>query len=186
MPAAKKSTTTKKADETPIVDETVAVEKTAPPVKSAPKQKELSPSDEVEVASNVPYRVSYEDKATADKYVWESVGEVQYMTIETLTRMRRNFPSYFEKMEVMPTDERVIDKLNLSKLCDKTEEFMSVDAYTRECVGATCEKIKALGSGAKLTVLQKIKGMIESGDIIDIAVIRTIEKRLGVDLVSVL
>ena len=138
MPATKKSTTTKKADETPIVDETVAVEKTAPPVKSAPKQKELSPSDEVEVASNVPYRVSYEDKATADKYVWESVGEVQYMTIETLTRMRRNFPSYFEKMEVMPTDERVIKKLNLSKLCDKTEEFMSVDAYTRECVGALC------------------------------------------------
>lgn len=186
MPAAKKSTTTKKADETPIVDETMAVEKTAPTVKSVPKQKELSPSDEVEVTSNVPYRVSYEDKATADKYVWEGVGEVQYMTLETLTRMRRNFPSYFEKMEVMPTDERVIKKLNLSKLYDKTDEFMSVDAYTRERAGATCEKIKALGSGAKLTVLQKIKGMVESGDIIDIAVIRTIEKRLGVDLVSVL
>lgn len=186
MPAAKKSTTTKKADETPIADETVVVEKTASPVKSTPKPKELSPSDEVEVSSNVPYRVSYEDKATADKYVWEGVGEVQYMTLETLTRMRRNFPSYFEKMEVMPTDERVIKKLNLSKLYDKTDEFMSVDAYSRESVGATCEKIKSLGSGAKLTVLQKIKGMIESGDIIDIAVIRTIEKRLGVDLISVL
>ena len=186
MPAAKKNTAAKKVEETPVVEETDVVEEAPVSAKSAPKMKELSSSDEVEVVSNVPYRVSYEDKATADKYVWEGVGEVQYMTLETLTRMRRNFPSYFEKMEVMPADERVIKKLNLSKLCDKTDEFMSVDAYTRECVGATCEKIKALGSGAKLTVLQKIKGMIESGDIIDIAVIRTIEKRLGVDLVSVL
>lgn len=189
MPAAKKNTTANKTEEAPVVEEAEVMEDSPSTAKTASKPskpKELSPSDEVEVMSNVPYRVSYDDKATADKYVWEGVGEAQYMSLETLTRMRRNYPSYFEKMEVMPTDERVIKKLNLSKLCNKTDEFMSSDAYSRENIGVTCEKIKALGSGAKLTVLQKIKGMIESGDIIDIAVIRTIEKRLGVDLVSVL
>lgn len=186
MPAAKKNTATQVPEDASTVDGSVAVKEAPAPAKPAAKNKPLSPNDEVEVVSSVPYRVSYEDKATSDRYVWVEMGDTQFMTLDALTRMRRNYPSYFEKMEVMPTNEAVIKKLNLTRLCDKTSEFLDVASYTREKVGETCEKIKALDSGVKLTVVQKIKGMVESGEIFDVAVIRTIEKRLGVDLVSVL
>lgn len=146
----------------------------------------LNGDDDVAVVSFVPYRVSYDDKATFDKYVWEGVGEVQYMTLDALTRMRRNHPDYFNNMELKPEDERVIKKLNLSGIYDKYEHLMTAESYTRDCIGEIVNEISALRNGAKITVVHKIKGMVESGEITDINVIRTIEKRLGIDLIAIL
>lgn len=149
-------------------------------------EKPLNGDDDVAIVSFVPYRVSYDDKATFDKYVWEGVGEVQYMTLDALTRMRRNHPDYFNNMELKPEDERVVKKLNLSGVYDKYEHLMSVESYTRDRIGEVVNEISDLRNGAKMTVVHKIKGMVESGEITDINVIRTIEKRLGIDLIAIL
>ncbi len=197
MPAATtKRTTTKKTVAVDAVDNTTTAAVAAPdgdmnakdvaadkPVKA---EKPLNGNDEVAVVSLVPYRVSYDDKATFDKYVWEGVGEIQYMTFDVLTRMRRNHPGYFENMELKPDDNRAIKKLNLSGVYGKYEHLMEADSYTRDNIGSVVEEIKALRNGAKITVAHKIKGMVESGEVTDVNVIRTIEKRLGIDLIATL
>ena len=190
MPTTTKRTTAKKQTTEDTADETkVSTVKSSSSNTNANKEvatKQLSGDYEVAVASFVPYRVSYDDSTTFDKYVWESVGDVQYMTLDVLTRMRRNHPDYFNNMELKPKDDRVVKKLNLNGLYDKYEHLMSADSYTRDNVGNVVEEIKSLRNGAKITVVHKIKGMVKDGEITDINVIRTIEKRLGIDLIAIL
>lgn len=183
MPTAKKNVNEQIED---MNVETVSSEPKKTVKKTVVKEKPISPTDEIEVVSSVPYRVSYYDQATYDRYVWEGIGDIQSMTFDVLTRMRRNHPGYFENMEVMPTDERAIQKLNLGGLRNTTETFSSPSEYTRDNIGSTIEKIKKLGMGAKFTVVNKIKGMIENGEITDVIVLRAIERGLGIDLISLL
>lgn len=195
MPATTKKTTKKNTDVEAVEEVTASTadvasgdtnvqEKVAS--KPAKAERPLKGEDEIAIASFVPYRVSYDDKATFDKYVWEGVGDVQCMTFDALTRMRRNHPGYFEDMELKPEDERAIKKLNLTGLYGKYEHLMNADAYSRDAIGGVVEEIGKLPNSAKITVVHKIKGMVESGELTDINVIRTIEKRLGIDLIAIL
>lgn len=190
MPTATKRATAKKETTVETVEEVAAstAKSSSSDTNTSKKvaEKPLNGDYEVAVASFVPYRVSYDDSTTFDKYVWEGVGEVQHMTLDVLTRMRRNHPDYFNNMELKPEDDRVIKKLNLTGLYDKYEHLMSSDSYTRDNVGSVVEEIKKLRNGAKITVVHKIKGMIKDGEITDVNVIRTIEKRLGIDLIAIL
>lgn len=191
MPAATKKTAKKNTEVETVEEVAVSTAETSSGEMNAKKKaavadKPLSNDDEISVYSFVPYRVSYEDEATYNKYVWEGAGDVQHIPFETLARMRRNHPGYFEDMELKPEDERAIKKLNLTGLYSKYEHLMNADTYSRDAVGSVVEEISNLKNGAKLTVVQKIKGMVESGELTDINVIRTIEKRLGIDLISVL
>ena len=187
MPTATQKTTRKKTAAAAVEEAAASVVdvKDASSKPSEPKRP-LNGDDEVSVMSFVPYRVSYNDDAAFNKYVWEGVGDVQYMTFDALTRMRRNHPDYFNDMELKPEDERAIKKLNLNGLYDKYEHLMSADSYTRDSIAGVVEEIGKLRNGAKITVVHRIKGMVGSGDISDINVIRTIEKRLGIDLISIL
>lgn len=191
MPATTKKTTKKKTD-AEVVDEIAAstAEVASGDVNANKKpdvvEQPLSGDDEIRVISLVPYRVAYDDKATFDKYVWEGVGDIQYITVDTLVRMRRNHPDYFNNVEIKPEDGRVIKKLNLTGVYDKYEKLTDADNYSRENVSQTIEEVKKLNSNAKLIVVQKIKGMVDSGEITDINVIRTIERRLGIDIIALL
>lgn len=146
----------------------------------------LKDSDEIEVVALIP-NVSYRDPATADYYEWENVGDVEYMTVDALTRMRRNFRAYFEDMCIKPNDERVIKKFNLNRFYDKYDVFMDASSYTKKNIVDTLNEFSAIRSNSmKLSIVNKIKDMVASGDISDVNVIRTIEKRLDIDLIATL
>lgn len=145
----------------------------------------LQDSDEIEVMALIP-NVSYRDSVTADHYEWESVGDVEYMTVDAITRMRRNNRGYFEDMCLKPNDERVIKKFGLGRFYDKYDMFMDESNYTRDNVGRTLDEFSGIPNSMKLSVVNKIKNMVASGDISDVSVIRTIEKRLDIDLIATL
>ena len=164
--AAKKSVTTKKNDATNV--------------------KELDDKEEIEVVALIP-NVSYYDKATGDRYEWENAGDVEYMTVEAIQRMRRNSRGYFEDMCVKPNDERVIKKFGMERYYEQHDYLMDASNYTKDNITNVLDKFSSLRSNSlKSSIVNKIKDMIANGELSDAVVIRAIEKRLDIDLISLL
>lgn len=164
--AAKKSVTTKKNDAT--------------------NAKELDDKEEIEVVALIP-NVSYYDKATGDRYEWENAGDVEYMTVEAIQRMRRNSRGYFEDMCVKPNDERVIKKFGMERYYEQHDYLMDASNYTKDNITNVLDKFSSLRSNSlKSSIVNKIKDMITNGELSDAVVIRAIEKRLDIDLISLL
>ena len=164
--AAKKSVTTKKNDVTNV--------------------KELDDKEEIEVVALIP-NVSYYDKATGDRYEWENAGDVEYMTVEAIQRMRRNSRGYFEDMCVKPNDERVIKKFGMERYYEQHDYLMDASNYTKDNITNVLDKFSSLRSNSlKSSIVNKIKDMIANGELSDAVVIRAIEKRLDIDLISLL
>lgn len=148
--------------------------------------KELSGSDEVEIVSLIP-NVSYYDKATGDRYEWEYAGDVEYMTVDAVQRLRRNARGYFEDMCIKPNDERVIKKFSLGRYYSQYDYLMDSDNYTKENIDYVLDRFSSIRSNSlKSSVVNKIKSMISDGELSDVSVIRSIEKRLDIDLISLL
>lgn len=164
--AAKKSVITKKNDATNV--------------------KELDDKEEIEVVALIP-NVSYYDKATGDRYEWENAGDVEYMTVEAIQRMRRNSRGYFEDMCVKPNDERVIKKFGMERYYEQHDYLMDASNYTKGNITNVLDKFSSLRSNSlKSSIVNKIKDMIANGELSDAVVIRAIEKRLDIDLISLL
>lgn len=164
--AAKKSVTTKKNDATDV--------------------RELDDKEEIEVVALIP-NVSYYDKATGDRYEWENAGDVEYMTVEAIQRMRRNSRGYFEDMCVKPNDERVIKKFGMERYYEQHDYLMDAFNYTKDNIANVLDKFSSLRSNSlKSSIVNKIKDMIANGELSDAVVIRAIEKRLDIDLISLL
>ena len=164
--AAKKNVTTKKNDATDA--------------------RELDDKEEIEVIALIP-NVSYYDKATGDRYEWENAGDVEYMTVEAIQRMRRNSRGYFEDMCVKPNDERVIKKFGMERYYEQHDYLMDASNYTKDNITNVLDKFSSLRSNSlKSSIVNKIKDMIANGELSDAVVIRAIEKRLDIDLISLL
>lgn len=153
---------------------------------NAKKKIELNNDDEVEVVALIP-NVSYYDKATGDRYEWDNAGDVEYMTVEALQRMRRNSRGYFEDMYLKPNDERVIEKFGMQRYYDKHDYLMDSSNYTKDNIAHIFDEFSAIRSNSlKSSIVNKIKDMVSTGELSDVTVIRAIEKRFDIDLISLL
>lgn len=189
---ATKSTKAKSATESvtvAAVDEKAAASVTdeeAVDMNEKVVEEPLKDSDEIEVMALVP-NVSYRDDATADFYEWENAGDTEYMTVDALARMRRNHRGYFEDMYLKPNDERVIKKFGLGRFYEKYDMFMDASSYTKDNIVGTLDELSSIRSNSmKLSIVNKIKDMVSSSEISDVSVLRTIEKRLDIDLIATL
>lgn len=145
----------------------------------------LSDTDEIEVMSLIP-NVSYEDERTSDFYRWENVGQIETMTFDVIKAMHRKYKSYFSDMWLKPLDERVIKKLALTRTYEKYDYLMDESNYTSDNINDVLNGLSSVPSGLKSTVINHIKDLVADGTISNINVIRQIESRLDIDLISFL
>ena len=204
MPDATKTTASRstraKAKSTVKVAEDIAGVDTSAPAASvaevdeniakknvnAKKKIELNNDDEVEVVALIP-NVSYYDKATGDRYEWDNAGDVEYMTVDALQRMRRNSRGYFEGMYLKPNDERVIEKFGMQRYYENHDYLMDSSNYTKENIAHIFDEFSKIRSNSlKSSIVNKIKDMVSTGELSDVSVIRAIEKRFDIDLISLL
>ena len=153
--------------------------------KKSANVKQLADSDEIEVVSLVS-NVTYKDSKTLDTYEWREIGHVEYMTFETLKNMWRNNKGYFKNLWLKPNDERVINKFGLNRTFENYEYLMDGSNYTKKNIGAICDAIKSTPNGLKCSICDKVKSLVVGGEITNISVIRELEKRLRIDLISFL
>ena len=64
---------------------------------------------------------------------------------------------------------------------------MDASNYTKDNIANVLDKLSSLRSNSlKSSIVNKIKDMIANGELSDAVVIRAIEKRLDIDLISLL
>ena len=156
-------------------------EKEAKTTKKSVNVEPLEDSDEIEVVSLVP-NVSYKDSKTLDMYEWNEVGHTEYMTFDTLKNLWRNNKGYFKNLWLKPMDDRVINKFGLTKTFEKYEYLMESSNYTKKNINAICDAIKGTPNGLKFSICNKVKSLVVNGELVDVFVIRELEKRLNIDL----
>lgn len=184
---AKAKSAVEVTDEAAVVDDSIAAPSdTKVDVNKNVNADKLNDSDEIEVVALIP-NVSYYDKATGDRYEWEYTGDVEYMTVDAIQRMRRNSRGYFEDMCLKPNDERVIEKFSMKRYYEQHDYLMDVSNYTKDNINDILDKFSSIRSNSlKASIVNKIKDMISNGELSDVTVIRAIEKRLDIDLISLL
>lgn len=145
----------------------------------------LNGSDEIEVESLV-HNVSYKDSKTLDMYEWEEAGHIEYVPFEVLQNMWRINKGYFKNLWLKPCDDRVITKFGLAKTYEKFEFLMDENNYTKKNIESILDTISKTTPDLKFTIYNKIKSMVVDGKITDVSVIRTLEKRLNIELIDFL
>lgn len=147
------------------------------------KSKPLLDADEIEVISLIP-NVSYKDSHSGDFYEWDTVGHSEYLTFETLKNMWRNSKGYFRNMYLKPLDKRVIERFKLENVYDRYEFLMDASNYNRDGISKVLETISGSPNSLKFAICNKIKELVGAGEITDISVIRSLEKKLDLDLTA--
>lgn len=185
-----KTSTTKSAIEETAIEAVVDVaeemnEEVKKTIKKTVKAEPLDKSDEIEVVSLIP-NVSYKDNKTLDMYEWDTIGHVEYMTVETLDNMWRSYKGYFKNLWLKPNDERVIKRFGLDKTFEKYEYLMDGSNYTKKNIDTICEAIANTPNGLKLSICDKVKNLVISGEVTDVFVIRALENRLKINLIDFL
>ena len=160
-----------------MIEKNVDVEKKA--------EKPLDKEDIIEVVSLIP-NVSYKDKKYGDIYRWEKAGEIVEMTFDVINYMHQNHKTYFKSMWIKPLDKRVIKKFGLAPTYRDYDFLMDASNYTRKNVNEICQSIRNTPQSLKFAICNKIKHFVSSGEIVDIHVLREIEKSLNIDLIPLI
>lgn len=153
--------------------------------QSADVEDTLSDSDMIEVESLIP-NVVYEDSRTGNYYEWSEIGHCEDMTFDEVKNMHRKHKTYFNDMWLKPLDERVIKKLGLSRTYDKYNFLVDESNYTNDNIDEVLDGISSAPASLKIAIVNRIKDMVADGTVSDIKVVRKLEKRLDIDLISFL
>lgn len=153
--------------------------------QSADVEDALSDSDVIEVMSLIP-NVVYEDNRTGNYYEWEEIGHCEDMTFDEVKNMHRKYKTYFNDMWLKPLDERVIKKLGLSRTYDKYDSLVDESNYTNDHIDEVLDGLSSAPASLKIAIVNRIKDMVADGTVSDIKVVRKLEKRLDIDLISFL
>lgn len=168
---------------------TVATKRTANRRKntrqSADVEDALVDSDMIEVESLIP-NVVYEDSRTGNYYEWSEIGHCEDMTFDEVKNMHRKYKTYFNDMWLKPLDERVIKKLGLSRTYDKYNFLVDESNYTNDNIDEVLDGLSSAPASLKIAIVNRIKDMVADGTVSDIKVVRKLEKRLDIDLISFL
>lgn len=153
--------------------------------QSADVEDALSDLDVIEVTSLIP-NVVYEDNRTGNYYEWEEIGHCEDMTFDEIKNMHRKYKTYFNDMWLKPLDERVIKKLGLSRTYDKYNFLVDESNYTNDNIDEVLDGLSSAPASLKIAIVNRIKDMVADGTVSDIKVVRKLEKRLDIDLISFL
>lgn len=153
--------------------------------QSADVDDTLSDSDMIEVESLIP-NVVYEDSRTGNYYEWSEIGHCEDMTFDEVKNMHRKHKTYFNDMWLKPLDERVIKKLGLSRTYDKYNFLVDESNYTNDNIDEVLDGLSSAPASLKIAIVNRIKDMVADGTVSDIKVVRKLEKRLDIDLISFL
>lgn len=153
--------------------------------QSADVEDALSDSDMIEIESLIP-NVVYEDSRTGNYYEWSEIGHCEDMTFDEVKNMHRKYKTYFNDMWLKPLDERVIKKLGLSRTYDKYNFLVDESNYTNDNIDEVLDGLSSAPASLKIAIVNRIKDMVADGTVSDIKVVRKLEKRLDIDLISFL
>lgn len=145
--------------------------------------------DTLELDTSIPVKsitfggLTYKSRSTNAVFRWNQIGAIQYMTVAELNEMNNYKSAFLNKPLVILMDERAVKKFRLTPVYENVaklnnlKEVFSSDMHTIECVIDD-----ALRVNMRDILINKVRQMYKTGKLVDINVIRLLEKKLSFDL----
>lgn len=145
--------------------------------------------DTLELDTSVPVKsitfggLTYKSRSTNAVFRWNQIGAIQYMTVAELNEMNNYKNTFLNKPLVILMDERAVKKFRLTPVYENVaklnnlKEIFSSDMQTIERVIDD-----ALRVNMRDILISKVRQMYKTKKLVDINIIRLLEKKLSFDL----
>ena len=145
--------------------------------------------DTLELDTSIPVKsitfggLTYKSRSTNAVLRWNQIGAIQYMTVAELNEMNNYKSAFLNKPLVILMDERAIKKFrltpvyeNVAKLNNLKEVFNSDELTIERVID------DALRVNMRDILISKVRQMYKTKKLVDINIIKLLERRLKFDL----
>lgn len=145
--------------------------------------------DTLELDTSIPVKsitfggLTYKSRSTNAVFRWNQIGAIQYMTVAELNEMNNYKSAFLNKPLVILMDERAVKKFRLTPVYENVAKLNNL----KEVFGSDMQTIEhviddALRVNMRDILINKVRQMYKTGKLVDINVIRLLEKKLSFDL----
>jgi len=129
--------------------------------------------------------LTYKSRTTNAVFRWNQIGSVQYMTISELNEMNNYKSAFLNKPLIILMDERAIKKFRLTPVYENVAKINNLKEVFNSDL-QTIEKVvnDALRVNMRDILISKVRQMYKTKKLVDINIIRLLEKKLSFDLAS--
>ena len=146
-------------------------------------KKNFKNTDKIMVKALVP-NVHYTCPKTLDYFHWAEVGDEHEMTFEQIKRIKVEHKGYFTNKWLYIEDEAVLDALGISDIFAVKFTRADIRLLYGNDVDAVKEKLCYITKKDKPEVIEKIKNAVIKGMVIDVRIIKLLEKTFNIDLME--
>ena len=145
--------------------------------------------DTLELDTSIPVKsitfggLTYKSRTTNAVYRWNQIGAIQYMTVAELNEMNNYKNTFLNKPLVILMDERAIKKFRLTPVYENVAKINNLKEVFNSDM-QTIERVidDALRVNMRDILISKVRQMYKTRKLVDINIIRLLEKKLRFDL----
>ena len=128
--------------------------------------------------------VHYTCPKTFEYFHWENARDEQEMTFEQVKLMKVKHKNYFTNKWLFIEDEAVLDALGISDIFAVKFTRADMKLLYGNDVDAVKDKICYVTEKDKPEVIEKIKNAVKQGKIVNIRIIKLLERTFNIDLME--
>lgn len=147
----------------------------------------ITPTTEIEVASNFAALLIYISKKTGEEIRWEQLGDtnmVLYSELETMRNTQRDFFNNNWIKLIGEYGQPALKKLRLESAYENFVDLEELDEFLALPADEIKDRVAVLKQETKDILAFKVKEMIDNGEIESIKVIRAFEAAVGYKLLE--
>lgn len=145
--------------------------------------------DTLELDTSIPVKsitfggLTYKSRSTNAVFRWNQIGAIQYMTVAELNEMNNYKSAFLNKPLVILMDERAVKKFRLAPVYENVAKLNNLKEVFNSDM-QTIERVidDALRVNMRDILINKVRQMYKTGKLVNINVIRLLEKKLSFDL----
>lgn len=127
----------------------------------------------------------YKSRTTNAVFRWNKIGAIEYMTIGDLIEMNNYKSDFLQKPLVILCDEKAIKKFRLTRVYENVAKINNLTAVFNSDM-ATIERTidDALRVNMRDILISKVRQMYKNRKLVDVNILRLLEKKLNFDLMD--
>jgi hypothetical protein len=179
------------ARKTTTKTETVEKEETIqsiPPTKivSRSRKKKIDLDREILCKNLTSSKLQYISRRNGMEIVWNKYGDEQWVDAEELVAMKSSQPKFVREPWIYIDDKEMVQHLGLESLYKKLDSTVDIESlFTKKAIEVQ-HILEGLPKSMQEVVADKAREGIKNETLTNLQVVRTIEKVLNTDLMSLL
>lgn len=146
-------------------------------------------NDTLELDTSIPVKsitfggLTYKSRSTNAVLRWNQIGAIQYMTVAELNEMNNYKSAFLNKPLVILMDERAVKKFRLTPVYENVAKLNNLKEVFNSDM-QTIERVidDALRVNMRDILISKVRQMYKTKKLVDINIIRLLERKLSFDL----